>query len=149
MNLIFSIAVTVFFNLQYNYDSTKLEYHISKPMEELVRIEFLTKELTSDSNSVFACYLTNYYDTTHFLFVTFNKSDQEMFEIAQASNRIIVIDGINIPIIFASDFKFTTTFNPSMNETEYYEIHPLLGGFRIIVIGRYTQAKILTYYWDR
>ena len=71
--------------------------------------------------------------------------------IVKKTNRFLCIDsGRKIPIIFNSDFKFSTIFNTlGSDNTVSTNGNIILGGYVVRINGRFMSGKIIESFYDR
>ena len=71
--------------------------------------------------------------------------------IVKKTNRFLCIDrGRKIPIIFNSDFKFSTIFNTlDSDNTVSTDSNIILGGYVVRINGRFMSGKVIESFYDR
>ena len=71
--------------------------------------------------------------------------------LVKKTNRFLCIDsGRKIPIIFNSDFKFSTIFNRlDSDNTVSTDSNIILGGYVVRINGRFMSGKVIESFYDR
>lgn len=97
----------------------------------------------SKNNSKYICLFNNVFDTTSILFINVDQSEEKLLKIASHSNHKLSLGNRKIPIIFYSDFKFSTIFNKLNDDNTFTSTSYKLGGYLVIFTGKFTTGKLI------
>lgn len=97
----------------------------------------------SKNNFKYICLFNNVFDTTSMLFINVDQSEEKLLKIASHSNHKLSLGNRKIPIIFYSDFKFSTIFNKLNDDNTFTSTSYNLGGYLVIFTGKFTTGKLI------
>jgi hypothetical protein len=121
-------------------------YYLPWKVTENIQSELFKEEISEN----FVCLFNTKADTTDLLFVKIDSNETDALnQLSLNSGRKIIIGHKKIPIIFNSDFKFSSIFNVLNNDSSFNTYRYNLIGYHVRFRGSFTTGNLLLAEWDR
>lgn len=139
------VLMTVLMSHRQNED---IIYCIPQAVSLKVESEIFNVDNVSNK---YVCVFDSKKDTTSLLFVKINEMDQgeQLTKIFSRSNRKLLIGKQIVPIMFYTDFIFSTIFNTLNNDSSVTSVSYNLGGYSVLFKGKFMSGRLISSGYDK